>query len=173
MSPDHSIWLRPAREDLNFLETVVQDLAGLFGTPTFEPHATLVPDMKRSADDLLPLALSMSMGRVPLDLRIENVTGTEVYFRSFYAALEKTPALMALKQAALGISGENSLADFMPHVSLAYGVEDSALKQTEMARLGKALSGRKLRFDRMVIVSSSSATPVDQWIVKHEIYLAG
>ncbi len=39
-----------------------------------------------------------------------------------------------------------------------------------MARL---LVGRSIRFDRMVIVSSSSETPIDQWIVKHEVYLAG
>jgi len=169
----HSIWLRPALDDFRFLESIVTELAGRFASPLFEPHATLVPDMKRSADELLPLVLSLAAGRKPPDVRIEDVTGTEAYFRSFYAALQKTPALIALKQDTLGISGEKDITTFLPHVSLAYGVADKALRETEMARLSSSLAGRNLRFDRMVIVSSSSETPIDQWIVKHEIYLAG
>ncbi|MHC5232120.1 haloacid dehalogenase [Brucella sp. LJL56] len=169
----HSIWLRPSRDDLKFLESIVTELAGRFASPKFEPHATLVPDMKRSADELLPLVLSLAVGRKPIDVQIEDVTTTKDYFRSFYAALQKTPALMALKQDALGISGEDDASTFLPHVSLAYGVADNALRETEMLRLAQSLTGRRLCFDRMVIVSSSSETPIEQWIVKHEIYLAG
>jgi 2'-5' RNA ligase len=170
---DHSIWLRPAHDDLVFLEKIVRDLSGLFNSPVFEPHATLVPDMNRSAEELLPQVVSLAIGRKPFELLIEDVTGSEAYFRSFYAALEKAPALMRLKQDSLEISGEASLQSFMPHVSLAYGVEDTTQKQTEMQRLAKKLSGRKLRFDRLVIVSSSSETPIDEWHVKHEIQLKG
>ncbi|WP_273728501.1 2'-5' RNA ligase family protein [Brucella gallinifaecis] len=170
---DHSIWLRPAQDDLVFLEKIVRDLSERFNSPVFEPHITLVPDMKRSAEELLPQAISLAIGRKPLELLIENVTGSEAYFRSFYAALEKAPALMRLKQNTLEISGDASLQSFMPHVSLAYGVDDSTLKHTEIQRLAKELSGRKLKFDRLVIVSSSSETPIDDWIVKHEIYLKG
>lgn len=169
----HSIWLRPARDDLRFLESIVTELASRFASPIFEPHATLVPDMRRSADELLPLVLSLAVGRKPLDVAIEDVTGTDAYFRFFYAALQKTPALMALKQDSLGISGERDISAFLPHVSLAYGVTDKASRETEMARLAGSLAGRRIRFDRMVIVSSSSETPIDQWIVKHEVYLAG
>lgn len=170
---DHSIWLRPAQNDLVFLEKIVRDLSERFNSPVFEPHITLVPDMKRSAEELLPQAISLAIGRKPLELLIENVTGSEAYFRSFYAALEKAPALMRLKQDTLEISGDASLQSFMPHVSLAYGVDDSTLKHAEIQRLAKELSGRKLQFDRLVIVSSSSETPIDDWIVKHEIYLKG
>ncbi|WP_139974380.1 haloacid dehalogenase [Ochrobactrum sp. CGA5] len=169
----HSIWLRPARDDLKFLEAIVAELAVQFASPLFEPHATLVPDMNRSADELLPLALSLAIGRKPLDVLVEDVTGTAAYFRSFYAVLQKTPALLALKRDSLGISGEKDISTFLPHVSLAYGVADKASRETEMARVAKSITGRNLRFDRMVIVSSSSETPIDQWIVKHEIYLAG
>ncbi len=86
---DHSIWLRPAHDDLVFLEKIVRDLSGLFNSPVFEPHATLVPDMNRSAEELLPQVVSLAIGRKPFELLIEDVTGSEAYFRSFYAALEK------------------------------------------------------------------------------------
>ncbi len=169
----HSIWLRPARDDLRFLESVVTDLASGFNSPIFEPHATLVPDMRRSADELLPLVLSLAVGRKPLDVLVDDVAGTEAYFRSFYAALQKTPTLMTLKQDSLDISGEKDISTFLPHVSLAYGVADHGSRDTEMARMARLLVGRSICFDRMVIVSSSSETPIDQWIVKHEVYLAG
>ena len=169
----HSVWLRPARGDLQFLETIVRDLALRFNTPVFEPHATLIPDMQRSAEELQPLILSLAMGRKPLDVRIEGLAATESYFRSFYAALEKTSPLMDLKRDTISISGMDDLTSFVPHVSLAYGVPDTPEKYDAMKRLSEALSGRSLRFDRMVIVSSSSMTPIDQWIVKNEIYLAG
>lgn len=170
---DYSIWLRPAQDDLKFLEEIVRDLSQRFNSTVFEPHATLVPDMSYSAEELLPKVISLAIGRRPLELLIEDVTGSEAYFRSFYARLEKAPPLMRLKQDSLEISSEASLQSFMPHVSLAYGVDDSTLKQTEMQRLANKLSGRKLRFDRLVIVSSSSNTPIDDWHVKHEIYLKG
>jgi len=170
---DHSIWLRPAHDDLKFLVEIVRDLSQRFNSPVFEPHATLVPDMNCSAEELLPQVISLAIGRKPIDLLIEDVTGSEAYFRSFYAALEKTPPLMRLKQDSLEISSEASLQSFMPHISLAYGIDDSTLKQTEIQRLAKELSGRKLRFDRLVIVSSSSDTPINEWHVKHEIYLKG
>ncbi|WP_421521783.1 haloacid dehalogenase [Ochrobactrum quorumnocens] len=170
---DYSIWLRPAQDDLKFLEEIVRDLSQRFNSTVFEPHATLVPDMSYSVEELLPKVISLAIGRRPLELLIEDVTGSEAYFRSFYARLEKAPPLMRLKQDSLEISSEASLQSFMPHVSLAYGVDDSTLKQTEMQRLANKLSGRKLRFDRLVIVSSSSDTPIDDWHVKHEIYLKG
>lgn len=170
---NHSIWLRPAYDDLIFLARIIQDLSQRFDCPVFEPHATLVPDMKRSAEELLPQLMNLAGERKPLELLIENVTGTQAYFRSFYAALEKAPALMQIKQDSLKISDEASLHTFVPHVSLAYGVDDSALKRTELNRLTNELSGRTLRFDRLVIVSSSSDTPINQWHVKHEVYLEG
>ncbi|WGG62175.1 haloacid dehalogenase [Brucella intermedia] len=112
----HSIWLRPARDDLRFLESVVTDLASSFNSPIFEPHATLVPDMRRSADELLPLVLSLAVGRKPLDVLVDDVAGTEAFFRSFYATLQKTPALMTLKQESLYISGRKTFRPFF-HMS--------------------------------------------------------
>lgn len=112
----HSIWLRPARDDLKFLESIVAELAGHFASPVFEPHATLVTDMKRSADELLPLVLSLAVGRKPLDILIENVTGTEAYFRFFYATLQKTPALMALKQVSTRYIWRERHLDFPFHM---------------------------------------------------------
>jgi len=170
---DHSIWLRPARDDLEFLSKVVADLSQCFGSPVFEPHATLVPDMKLSAEELLPQVASLAIGRKPVDVAIKDVAASEAYFRSFYAELEKVPELMRLKRDSLEISDAASFESFMPHVSLAYGVDDTELKQSEIKRLADALSGRKLRFDRLVIVSSSSDTPISDWHVKHEIYLKG
>lgn len=170
---EHSIWLRPAHDDLVLLKKIVQDLSQRFNSPVFEPHLTLVPDMRRSAEELLPQVISLALGCKPLELLIDDVTGSEAYFRSFYAALEKAPAVMRLKRDSLEISNEASLQSFVPHVSLAYGIKDSALKQTEILRLAKELSGRKLRFDCLVIISSSSNTPIDAWHVKHKIYLKG
>ena len=134
---DHSIWLSPAHDDLIFLETIVRDLSKRFHSPAFEPHATLVPDMNCSAEALLPQVKSLAIGHKPLELTIDDVTGSEAYFRSFYAALEKAPALTRLKQDSLEISGEASLQSFMPHVSLAYGVDDSTIKHLSLIHISE------------------------------------
>lgn len=168
---DHSIWLRPAQDDLDFLKKIVQDLSDSFSSPVFEPHATLVPDMKRSAEELLPQVAALAMERKPIEIAIKDVRASEAYFRSFYAELEKDPTLMRLKRDSLEISDAAGFGSFMPHVSLAYGVEDTPVKRAEIRRLANALSGRKLRFDRLVIVSSSSDTPISDWHVKYEIRL--
>lgn len=169
MVRDHSVWLRPTAQDMVWLEAAVKDLSGRFGAPFFEAHATIISDVKMSAEQLLELITPIAAKHAPLALKIESVEQTEAFFRSFYARLDKSAPIMALKADCLAAVNNGTLDEFMPHVSLAYGVDDSDLKRSELQRFDKALAGHTIRFDSMVIVSSSSDTPIEDWVVKYEV----
>jgi len=172
MSDYHSIWLMPASADAVLFDGIVRNLAGEFSTPVFQPHLTLVEDMPRSPAELQPLLEVAARGQRELAVRIEAVTGSDLYFRSLYAAFDKLSALMELKRRAIASFGVGDIANFLPHVSLAYGVADGADKQAAIARLHMECAGRTVLFDRLAIVSSSQHTPIEDWKIVAEIALA-
>jgi len=172
MSDFHSIWLMPAAADAVLFDGIVRNLAEEFSVPVFQPHLTLVEDMPRSAAELQPLLEATAKGQGELAVRIDAVTGSDLYFRSLYAAFDKQTALMELKRRAIASFGVGDIASFMPHVSLAYGVADGAAKQAVIARLHAELADRMPAFDRVAIVSSSQHTPIEDWNVVAEVAFA-
>lgn len=165
---EHSIWLMPRADDETRFATIVHELAERFDSPIFRPHLTLVEDMPRSCDRLVPLLDELALGEERIVSAIEAVDETPLYFRSLYARFAPVPALMALKRKAVGIFGVGSLDSFVPHISLAYGVSKSADKAASVSLLQAQLAGLEVEFDRVCIVSSSQGTPIDRWEIKAE-----
>ncbi|MGH6763702.1 MAG: 2'-5' RNA ligase family protein [Phyllobacterium sp.] len=172
MTEFHSIWLMPSQANETWFSETVADLAGRFGTPVFQPHLTLVEDMPRSSAELAPLLAQVGEGARAIEMEIAGVTGSDLYFRSLYAAFPKNGDLLALKESSILAFGKGDIEGFMPHVSLAYGVPDGPDKERAIAQLHAAMTGAAINFDRIAIVSSSRHTPLDQWKIVADIGLA-
>lgn len=172
MSGDyHSIWLMPPPEQEQVFTAIVRDLAKQFGSPVFQPHLTLVEDMPRSCEELKPVLEQTAKGMAPFEAAVETVEESGLYYRSFYARFPVTPPLRALKERAVELFGVGSVETFMPHISLAYGVSDSAEKSKAVAALHRELRGMSVMFNRVCIVSSSQQTPIEEWQIRHEARL--
>lgn len=48
----YSIWVIPPEPIYSQLKTIIDDLAGEFDGPTFEPHMTLVGDIDKDVSEL-------------------------------------------------------------------------------------------------------------------------
>jgi len=169
----HSIWLMPCFEHEKMFSEIVQALAKRFDTPVFQPHLTLVEDMPRTCEELKPLLTQVAEGASSFDASVETVEESPLYYRSFYARFPVVAPLRMLKEKAVGLFGVGSVETFMPHISLAYGVEEGAEKSQAITALQSKLAGTSVHFDRVCIVSSSQHTPIDEWAIRCGVSLQG
>jgi 2'-5' RNA ligase len=166
MSGVHSIWLMPAPDDAEALERMVGDFSGRFGSPRFRPHLTLVEDMERSVGDLAPLVEEVAAGIGPFAAPVETIGVSALFFRSFYARFAAEGPLLELKRRAIEKILPGDIAEFMPHISLAYGVAETLEKRDAVAEAENLLLGRPIRFDRVCVVASGKELPIEGWAIR-------
>jgi 2'-5' RNA ligase len=166
MSGVHSIWLMPAADDAEALERMVGDFSGRFGSPRFRPHLTLVEDMERSVGDLAPLVEEVAAGIGPFAAPVETIGVSALFFRSFYARFAAEGPLLELKRRAIEKILPGDIAEFMPHISLAYGVAETLEKRDAVAEAENLLLGRPIRFDRVCVVASGKELPIEGWAIR-------
>jgi hypothetical protein len=169
----HSIWLMPTQDDEVLLQRMVAELAVRFDAPCFRPHLTLVEDMARSAGELAPLTEAIAAGVCAFDATVREIGVSALYYRSFYALFEPTGPLLELKSRAIAQIAPDRLDTFMPHISLLYGVSESAEKRTAQAMVRERLVGRQIRFDRICVVAAAREIPVAEWAVSSSATLEG
>ncbi|MBD9491411.1 2'-5' RNA ligase family protein [Ensifer sp. ENS11] len=163
MSDYHSIWLMPAAGDLNYFRGIVSSLSAQFGTDLFCPHLTLVEDMPRRSDELARLVDRVVAGRSAFTCAVADITGTTLFYRSLYAAFAKQGDLLALKEHAIEVFRKGDITSFTPHISLAYGVPSGEEKDAAIATLSRALTGRSVTFDSVVVAASAQSIPIADW----------
>jgi 2'-5' RNA ligase len=158
----------PAAQDAAMLQRLVDDFAGRFGFTPFEPHLTLVEDMERSVDDLAPLVGRVAEGIAPFAAEVTGIGVGDLFFRSFYARLAAEGPIRELKQRAIASILPGSIEEFMPHISLAYGVGETLERRSAVAEAENLLLREKIRFDRVCVAASGKEIPIEAWAVRHE-----
>jgi 2'-5' RNA ligase len=170
MSPEiHSIWLMASPADERFLADLVAELSRHFGTPVFAPHLTISGDTQAPIAALETGIAAAASHVQPFSEAIFGVETSEAYFRSFYARFPVSAPLAALKQQ---LDAEQA-GVFMPHISLLYGAVAPEPKAAAAEAMQRMLTGRRIRFDRLCLVSSGQDVPIEHWTVKPTARLGG
>jgi hypothetical protein len=159
-----SIWLLPSLADAAFFDSIINDLAGRFGSPVFWSHLTLAGDLTETPDKYVDVLDRLASSCRSFAQPIEDIVLTDAYFRSFYARFARSADLDTLKQICIDSVG-GSLPGFMPHVSLLYGTVPEPGKSEAAAEPRRSMKGRVVTFDRVVVTNSSDATPIYEWRV--------
>jgi 2'-5' RNA ligase len=162
-----SIWLLPSRADAAFFDSLIRDLAGRFGAPVFWSHLTLAGDLTEVPDAYIGVLDRLAESCRSFTQPIADIELTDAYFRSFFARFARSADLDALKKVCVDSVG-GSLSGFMPHVSLLYGSVPEPGKSEAAAELRRAIKGRIVTFDRVVVTNSSDTTPIYEWRVHAE-----
>jgi hypothetical protein len=168
----HSVWLMPQAQDEAMLAAIIADLAAQFEAPLFRPHLTLVEDRSFEAQALAAEVAGIARGIAPFSTRIEGVGTSELFFRAFFARFEAVGPVLELKQRAIHSIAASPIGAFMPHISLAYGVEDTPQRRRVSWEMDKHLAGRMIRFDRIGVVRSAQTIPIAEWEVRDTISLS-
>ena len=93
---------------------------------------------------------------------------SDFFFRSFYARFAAEGPLLELKRRAIDKILAGDISEFMPHISLAYGVEETFAKRDAVVEAENLLLGKPVRFDRVCIVASGKELPIESWAVRAE-----
>jgi hypothetical protein len=173
MDAPHSVWLMLREDDERQVATIVRDLAAEFGAPVFRPHLTLVEDNGTAPADLAQRVRGLALAAPRFAADIAGIGASTLYFRSLYARFPAEGPVRALKQRAIETIAMTPLAEFMPHVSLLYGIADTAEKRAAIARLEPRLTGMRLNFDAVAMVESAKSIPIADWRVAARYPLGG
>jgi hypothetical protein len=166
MSALHSIWLMPSPESEAALQVIIQDLAGRFASPLFQPHLTFMEEQERKLPELASVCRTLAAGTEEFCAPIRVVASNDLYFRSLYALFQAEGTLMNLRRSMVEALCLESPGAFMPHISLLYGVEPGVQKERARAALELDLAGTWIWFDRICVVASAKTIPVADWAVK-------
>ena len=166
MADFHSVWLMPHAADERRLSAIVDELAAEFDAPRFRPHLTLVEDNATDAAELERLAGRLGAGITAFAAAIAGIGATDLYYRSLYARFAAAGPLLELKRRAIATIAFSPIADFLPHVSLLYGVAEGPHKRQAVAALEQRLAGAAIRFDRVAVVRSAKSIPISEWAVR-------
>lgn len=167
----HSVWLMPVAEDELMLGAIVTELAETFGTPRFQPHLTLVEDRQCDEEELAHQLEAVAAGIAPFAADIREIGTSDLFFRAFYARFEHAGPLLELKRRAIASIAASAIESFMPHVSLAYGVQGGLHRQAAARQVEERLARRAIRFDRIAVVRSAQSIPIEDWTVRATIPL--
>jgi hypothetical protein len=156
-----SIWLSPAEKEAGPLRQFIRDLARDLGTPAFEPHVTLLPGLRGSAEAIVRTAGQL----LTADLETLRVTLGPARpglppFRCLYLPVVLTFRLVhahAVSRQAFTPGAEGA---FEPHLSLVYG----RLSDERSSRLAQEIAGRapdQVRLEALEVVRTEG--PVAAW----------
>lgn len=129
----YSIWLEPPVHVAKPTETFITEVTRKVpGTPKFLPHVTLLGAFERSSEEEAVAALDQVCERLsakellPLECKPVSITCGEIRYQCVFLKLEKTASLTEAYEIAdeiVSLPGASRDA-FMPHMSLAYGIDD-------------------------------------------------
>lgn len=164
----HSIWLMPASREQDRLQRLIDELADRFGSPRFQPHLTLAGDIEKSVEDLAPAVARIAEGIDPFEAEVTGIGVSDLFFQSFYARFAADKALLELKRRAIETVLPGDIAEFMPHISLGYGLDETLEKREAVVDAENLLLGNPVRFDRICVAASGMELPIESWSIRAE-----
>lgn len=134
--PRYSLWLLPPEPMRAHLGALIQRLSERFRTPAFEPHLTLAGTAAEHDEDVTRRVEKFAASQTPIPVLLTDIAYTDEYFRCLYLRAAPNPALAAAHRRAAAALG-SAADDFMPHLSLVYGLLTGADKERLVVELGR------------------------------------
>lgn len=133
----HSLWLIPEAVAREALSGTIAELARRLGTPSFEPHVTLIGRLGPSVPEIVAAAEKLAAATPPLELQLARLGHSARYLRCFFYEIGDCPVLTALHSRARSVFRPEEHPPFFPHLSLVYADLDAPTRR----RLVEEMSG--------------------------------
>lgn len=156
-----ALWLVPEPAAAQPIARLIATLAKRLGTPSFDPHITLLAGLTRPAEEVVRRTEGVATGiDGPLLLSPRPPEGTDEPFRCLYLPVGPTFNLLALQALARATFGVDPEGPFEPHLSLVYGWLAPSERIALVGEIAAELPGRT-RFDTLDVVKTEG--PVSRW----------
>ena len=112
-------WLIPAEPAHRFLQNLINDLAGRFDAPVFEPHVTIY--VGADSTDAVDTTLSKAARDCePIVLQALEVSHSNEFIKTLFVEFGLNSKLRQLNQVICSAAQDSSDYDLKPHLSLLY-----------------------------------------------------
>jgi 2'-5' RNA ligase len=159
----YSLWLRPYGDLAYKLKERIDKYSEEFGTPSFEPHLTLLGGLKQNETELISMTKVLASRLHPFDINLTTVSYDDEFYRSLYVLAEKSESIMEAHKTARRLfldEDDASASDFLPHLSLMYSNMDRNEKLRMINNHGKNVNSS---FEvHGVMLVKTEGTP-DEW----------
>ncbi len=133
ISHGYSLWLVPTDEPLAALAAALASVAAAHGTPRFEPHVTLIGQLRQDQEAVWRATAALARHLRPFEVRLGEIVTSEQFFQAVVATVAQTGPVMAANRSAREALGRHDDPPYFPHLSLAYGKLSAALTATAEA----------------------------------------
>jgi len=155
----YSIWLMPAGTVYDALREQISDLSREFGTPTFEPHVTLMGGLEGKEHDVAASTARLAGIVRPYRIILRGAAQTDYYFRCVFSTADKEDEVMDANRAAKEVFGRHDDAPYMPHLSLVYGNLPEETRNALVAKFDDLVA--EFPVDRLHLFRTEGIVP--QW----------
>jgi 2'-5' RNA ligase len=139
MDGRYHLWLKPSRKASYQFADVIQQLALELEAPTFEPHITLLGNLKGSEAEHVARSKELARSLPPFPINVRRPTFGEDYFHCVFLVAEMTAPLLHAHALARQIFHQEEGGRYLPHISLLYGRYSENRKKDIIARLPASL----------------------------------
>ncbi|MDA1079158.1 MAG: 2'-5' RNA ligase family protein [bacterium] len=164
----YSFWLVPTNETRQKLQTVVEEYAKIYDSPTFVPHVTICSPIESTDEEVVEAVKRAVADTNPFEVKFADVEFSTTYFQCVFVRAKTTAALLQTHLAIKDAFHDTREHVFMPHASLVYG--NFAMKPREKIAQEITLSGLSFFANAVTIVRADTSDPKD-WDVVAEVEL--
>jgi 2'-5' RNA ligase len=134
--PRYSLWLMPEGQEQKEFTDIITRLSERFGTPTFEPHVTLLGGLHGEERAIVSRISDIVRTMRPVLIRTSTLHSQEDYFRQLFVQVEKTRPLMETRARVKVLTGGRRERPYSPHVSFMYGNVRYQDRETLLMEMG-------------------------------------
>ncbi len=117
----YSLWLEPDGNIAYRLQERIQNLSKKYNTPMFEPHVTLLGNLRYGETELIQLTDTLATSLQPLELLLTRADSGDSFYQSIFVRVEKSKELGSARRLACRLFNMDESEVYMPHLSLMYG----------------------------------------------------
>jgi len=134
MEENYSLWFMPTGKIYHKYKNIIKDLAKKYNSPTFEPHVTLIGNIKDK--DVFEKTSLLSKKIKPITIKIIKASYMFDYYRCVLALAEPNKEIMEAAKTARELFTDYNKREYIPHLSLLYGNFSEEIKQKIVNELG-------------------------------------
>src|SRR5699024_9817509 len=117
----YSLWFRPFGEVGFELKEQIKEISKHYNAPFFQPHVTLLGNLKENQTELVQLTETLAHSLKPFTIYLEKGDIDDTYFHSLFVNVRKTEPLMDAHNVAKELFDIDEDTAYSPHLSLLYG----------------------------------------------------
>lgn len=125
----YSVWLVPEESGKRSIQNKIDLLSSKYGGEVFTPHLTIVGEICGDESDIKRIFMESIDDFLPMKVYIEKISFSTTFFQDVFILIKPTSELLELN---LKLKKKFDMPNdfFVPHISIMYGYEDIALRET-------------------------------------------